>query len=80
MQFIFNIVGNEITPRDLIKDLRSRINHTATQGGTGSYERQLCVAVLEAQANEIDQLRSVIHYLDGTIEEIKSAYKVKQYL
>lgn len=46
-----------MTPRDLIDDLRSRINPAyASQLGTESYERRLCAEALEAQADEIDRL------------------------
>lgn len=48
-----------MTPRDLIDDLRSRINPAyASQVGTESWERRLCVEALEAQAGEIEQLRA----------------------
>lgn len=47
-----------MTPRDLIADLRSRINPAyAAQRGTESYERRLCAEALEAQADEIARLR-----------------------
>ena len=42
-----------MTPRDLIDDLRSRINPAyAAQIGTESYERQLCAEALEALISE----------------------------
>lgn len=51
----------KMNPRDLIVDLRSRINPAyADWPGTESYERNLCVEVLEAQASEIDQLRNML--------------------
>ena len=50
-----------MTPRDLIDDLRSRINPAyAAQLGTESYERRLCAEALEAQADEIDALRATM--------------------
>lgn len=48
-----------MTPRDLIDDLRRRINPAyAATLGTESYERRRCAETLEAQADEIDALRS----------------------
>lgn len=50
-----------MTPRDLIDDLRGRINPAyAAQLGTESYERRLCAEKLEAQADEIDALRATM--------------------
>ena len=46
-----------MTPRDLIDDLRSRINPAyAATIGTESYERRLCAEALEAQADELNRL------------------------
>lgn len=46
-----------MTPRDLIDDLRSRINPAyATQLGTESYERRLCAEALEAQHDRLEVL------------------------
>lgn len=53
-----------MTPRDLIDDLRSRINPAyAAQVGTESWERRLCVEAMEAQADEIERLRAEIDQL-----------------
>ena len=53
-----------MTPRDLIDDLRSRINPAyACQVGTESYERRLCAEALEAQADEIERLREYVAHL-----------------
>lgn len=50
-----------MTHQDLIDDLRSRINPSyATQRGTESYERRLCVEAMESQAAEIERLRAAI--------------------
>jgi len=47
-----------MTPRDLIDDLRSRINPVyAATVGTESYERRLCAETLEALLAENDTLR-----------------------
>ena len=47
-----------MTPRDLIDELRSRINPAyAAQIGTESWERRLCAEALEAQADELERLR-----------------------
>lgn len=52
-----------MTPRDLIDDLRSRINPAyAAQLGTESYERRLCTEALEAQADEIEKARRTAEY------------------
>jgi hypothetical protein len=48
-----------MSPRDLIDDLRARINPAyATQLGTESYERRLCAEALDALLAEIDRLRT----------------------
>ena len=48
-----------MTPKDLIDDLRSRINPAyAAQLGTESYERRLCAEALESLISEIDMLRT----------------------
>ena len=46
-----------MTPRDLIDDLRSRIDPTYdAMLGTVSYERRICADALEVQADEIERL------------------------
>ncbi len=60
-----------MTPRDLIDDLRSRINPAyAAQVGTESYERRLCAEALEAQADEIDRLRADAVEADALCEKL----------
>jgi len=60
-----------MTPRDLIDDLRSRINPVcAAQLGTESYERRLCVEALEAQADEINRLRADASESDALREKM----------
>ena len=60
-----------MTPRDLIDDLRSRINPAyAAQVGTESYERRLCAESLEAQADEIDRLRAEAVEADALREKL----------
>ena len=50
-----------MTPQDLIKDLRSRINPKyAATIGTESYERRLCAEALDSQADEIEQLKLML--------------------
>lgn len=50
---------NEMTPQELIAELRSRINPLyASQMGTESYERRLCAEALEAQADQINEARN----------------------
>lgn len=57
-----------MTPRDLIDDLRSRINPDyAAQLGTESYERRLCAEALEAQADEIERLRELVAHLASPV-------------
>jgi len=53
-----------MTPTDLIADLRSRINPAyAHQLGTESYERRICVEVLEELLDEIARLRTQRDYM-----------------
>lgn len=50
-----------MTPPDLIDDLKSRINPAyASQIGTESYERRLCVEALEALIAERDDLLTAL--------------------
>lgn len=57
-----------MTPRDLIDELRSRINPAyAAQAGSESYERRLCAEVLEAQADEIVRLREYVAHLAAPV-------------
>lgn len=49
-----------MTPRNLIDDLRSRINPAyAATLGTESYERRLCAEALESLLAETDALRAM---------------------
>ena len=54
--------------KDLIDDLRSRINPVyAAQIGTESYERRLCAEALEAQADEIERMRNALNELGASV-------------
>lgn len=63
--------GKEMTPQDVIDDLRSRINPAyATTLGTESYERRLCAETLdtllsiqETLTDEVARLRTQRDYL-----------------
>ena len=66
--------------QDLISDLRSRINpQYADRRGTESYERRICAEALEAQADEIKRLESMLDKLStwtgGGIEVSLDAWK-----
>ena len=55
-----------MTPEDLIKALRSRINpEYAATHGTESYERRICVEVIEALVSERDNLLRIIEEDDS---------------
>ena len=55
------ILERKMTARELIVDLRGRINPIyATAIGTESYERRICAEMIEAQADEIDRLRTLL--------------------
>lgn len=48
---------NEMTPRELIAELRRHINpNYADRMGTESYERRVCAEALEAQADRLDEV------------------------
>ncbi len=47
-----------MTPKELVKDLRSRINPLyAATSGTESYERRICADTIDELMMEIDRLR-----------------------
>ena len=50
-----------MTPKELVKDLRSRINPLyAATSGTESYERRICAETIEELMMEIDRLSGLL--------------------
>ena len=50
-----------MTPQELVKDLRSRINPLyAATSGTESYERRICAETIEELMMEIDRLSGLL--------------------